>query len=338
MAASLLDGLIGLITPDVVGKASSMLGEPESAMRKGIGGTLPTVLSGIAGRADDSSFTSSLFEMVRSPANDGSILNDVGGLLGASSTSPAMGLGGKLLGSLFGGGTSTFTNALAGYAGVKTSTATTLLNFVAPLVLAFLGKRVRNDGLNASSLAKLLRGQKDSIAAAVPEPLRDTGFYPAAPVRGREAYRRPVVERRSSTWRWALPALVAVVAIALLFTMFGGDDRDAERAPTVATATATVYFDVGQAAPPLDAVASLSSVVEYLKANPGATAVVSGYQDPSGDPAANEELAKNRVESVRSTLVSEGIDESRIEMQKPVVAEVGGTSDEARRVEVTASS
>ncbi len=357
MAASLLDGLIGLITPDVVGKASSMLGESESAIRRGVGGTLPALLSGIANRADDASFSSSLFDLVRSPANDGSVLNDVGSFLSVDSSSPTMSLGGKLLGNLFGsGGTSGFTNALAGYAGVKNSTATRLLGFAAPLVLAFLGRRVRSDGLNASSLMKLLRGQKDSLAAAVPGPLAGVPAHPATPVREREVYATPVPERRSSIWRWALPALAAVVAIALLFKVFGGDDREAERAPAVAAvepapapeptpvappadaATATVYFDVGQAAPPPDAVAALSSIVEYLKANPGATAVVSGYHDPTGDPAANEELAKDRAEAVRSTLVAEGIDESRIEMQKPVVTEGGETSDEARRVEVSASS
>jgi outer membrane protein OmpA-like peptidoglycan-associated protein len=46
---------------------------------------------------------------------------------------------------------------------------------------------------------------------------------------------------------------------------------------------------------------------------------VSGYQDPTGDQAANEELAKNRAAVVRDLLVAAGIAETRIDMQKPVV-------------------
>ena len=103
-------------------------------------------------------------------------------------------------------------------------------------------------------------------------------------------------------------------------------------APTAATPTGTVYFDFNQAALPANGVRSLSSVIEYLKANPGATAIVSGYHDP----AANEELAKDRADAVRSSLVAAGIEESRIEMQESIVTEGDGPPEQARRVEVTA--
>jgi K(+)-stimulated pyrophosphate-energized sodium pump len=106
--------------------------------------------------------------------------------------------------------------------------------------------------------------------------------------------------------------------------------------PTVATPTATVYFDVNESVLPANGVAALADVVDYLKANPGATAVVSGYHDPTGDPAANEALAKSRADAVRASLVTSGIEGSRIDMEKPVVTEGTGTAEQARRVEVTA--
>jgi outer membrane protein OmpA-like peptidoglycan-associated protein len=356
MSASLLDGLTGLITPGVVSKAASMLGEPETAVGKGLGATLPALLGGVANRADDAGFASSLFDLVRSPSNDDSVLGNVAGLFGANGGSPMKRLGGQLLGLLFGGNTSRFTNALTQYAGVKPSTALTLLNVGAPIVLAFLGKRARNDGLNASSLASLLSGQKSAIAAAVPAPLSNISRYPEAPAVERHAYAAPVPEPRSPLSRWLLPALVVLGAIALLVSLFGRDDQPAADKPTVAAAppapapraapvaptaaapTAVVYFDVDQATLPADGVASLSSVVDYLKANPGTTAVVSGYHDPTGNRAANEELAKNRANSVRASLVLEGIEESRIDMQKPVQTEGGGTGEQARRVEVSVNA
>ena len=355
MAASLLDGLTGLITPDVVSKAASSLGESEAAIRKGVvGGAFPALLSGIASRAEDSSFASALFDLMRSPANDETILNDVGSLVSADSSSPMVGLGAQLIGMLFGGRTSTFTNSLAGYAAIKSSTASTLLNVAAPLVLAFVGRHARNDGLSATSLATLLRIQKHSFAAAVPSQLTNAGRYPGTPVKDRGAYAAPVTEQRATTWRWLLPALGAIVGLAMLIPVFGRNQQVTDHdsmvaavepepvpeyqtvASTAATPAGTVYFGVNQAALPSNAVKSLSSVIEYLKANPGTTAVVSGYLDP-GNEAANDELAKNRAEAVRSSLVAAGIEESRIEMHRPVVTEDDGPPGRARRVEVTAT-
>jgi outer membrane protein OmpA-like peptidoglycan-associated protein len=260
-----------------------------------------------------------------------------------------------LLGMLFGGRTTTFTNILARYAGIRSSTASTLLKVAAPLLLAFIGKRARNDGLNATSLATLLRNQQHSFAAAVPSQLANAGRYPVIPVKDRAAYTAPETEQRETIWRWILPTMAAFVGLALVIPWFGRKEQVDERdlmgaaveparvpeyqvvAPTAATPTGTVYFDVNQAALPANGVQSLSSVIEYLKANPRATAVVSGYHDPFGDQATNKELAKNRADAVRSSLVAAGIEESRIEMRRPVVAEDDGPPEQARRVEVTAS-
>ena len=360
MAASLLDSLTGLITPDVATKAASMLGESDTSIRKGMGAALPVVLSGLANRAGDTGFSSSLFDLVRAPANDGAVLNDVGSLLGSGASSSMTGLGGKLLGLLFGGNTGSLANTLAGYAGVKNTTGSTLLNLAAPLVLAMLGKRTRSEGLNASSLASLLLGQKDSYAAALPGPLSNLSTYLAAPTREREvrdevreAYAAPPVpERRSSIWRWLIPLLIALGVLWLLSSLFGRKERPAEvttppaaiepaPAPTpevVAPGTApqaTVYFDVDQSALPAGSDTALSAVIDHLRANPGSTAVISGYHDPTGDQAANEELAKNRAGSVRDALMAAGIEETRITMDKPVVTTGDGSLEDARRVEVT---
>jgi outer membrane protein OmpA-like peptidoglycan-associated protein len=357
MSGSLLDSLTSLITPDIASKAASMLGESDSSVRTGMNAALPVVLSGLASRAGDSGFAASLFDLVRSPANDDRVLNNVAGLLGGGGSSSMMDLGGKLLGLLFGGNTSNLASALSNYAGVKSSTGSTLLNLAAPLVLAVLGRRTRTDNLSASSLASLLASQKNAFAAALPGPLANIGSFLAAPARERETYAAaaPVPERRSSIWRWLIPLLIALALLWLLSSLFSRRERPEEvatppaavepapaPAPTVepgvaptTAPTATVYFEVDQSALPAGSDTALSSVVQYLQANPGSTAVISGYHDPTGDQAVNEELAKNRAGSVRDALVAAGIEESRINMEKPVVTTGGGTLADARRVEVT---
>ena len=98
---------------------------------------------------------------------------------------------------------------------------------------------------------------------------------------------------------------------------------------------AKLYFDTGKIALPGDASATLAPIVEWLKSHESAKAVLSGYHDPRGNQAVNEELAKNRAKSVRESLKADGIDEARIEMRKPESVDGGSDLAEARRVEVS---
>ena len=66
----------------------------------------------------------------------------------------------------------------------------------------------------------------------------------------------------------------------------------------------------------------------------GGSAVVSGFNDPTGDAAKNEELAKQRAFAVRDALKSAGIADDKIQLKKPEATTGTGTNAEARRVEV----
>ncbi len=98
---------------------------------------------------------------------------------------------------------------------------------------------------------------------------------------------------------------------------------------------AKLYFDTGKTALPSDSDASLAPIIEWLKTHDTAKAALSGYHDPRGNKAVNEDLAKNRAKSVREALKVAGIDETRIEMRKPESVDGGGDLAEARRVEVS---
>ena len=72
-----------------------------------------------------------------------------------------------------------------------------------------------------------------------------------------------------------------------------------------------------------------------LKGSEEAKAMISGYNDLSGDPAKNAELSKARAQAVQKALVAAGIAEDRIELQKPQSSSDSGNAAEARRVEIT---
>lgn len=110
-------------------------------------------------------------------------------------------------------------------------------------------------------------------------------------------------------------------------------------APAVAAAialppAAKVYFDLDKTDLPTTVNTTLAEVIAYLKANPGAKAVISGYHDPSGNRAHNEDLALNRARNVRGALAAVGIEGDRVVMQKPSETTGTGKPEEARRVEV----
>ncbi len=97
---------------------------------------------------------------------------------------------------------------------------------------------------------------------------------------------------------------------------------------------ARIYFAVEKANLPKTASRDLARVVKYLKANPRAKAFVSGFHDPSGNRANNENLALRRAQAVAIAMQKMGVAKQRILLQKPEQTVGSGKSAEARRVEV----
>ena len=99
---------------------------------------------------------------------------------------------------------------------------------------------------------------------------------------------------------------------------------------------ATVYFDSGKSAVSNDLAAAAATLKAYLDGHPGAKLAVSGYNDPSGNAAANAEVSKNRAQGVAAALKAAGIADTSVELVKPAEATSAGvTPEQARRVEVT---
>lgn len=93
------------------------------------------------------------------------------------------------------------------------------------------------------------------------------------------------------------------------------------------------YFASGSADLAPGAADALGDVVKGVAA--GQTAVISGYHDTTGDPAQNEELAKQRALVVRDALKALGIGDDKLDLKKPEATTATGSNAEARRVEVS---
>jgi len=221
---NLLDSVTGLLTPDLVGKAASFLGESESGVTKALGGIAPAVLQGIIGNAGKDG-GAGILEMAKQAAGSG-ILDNLGGLFGSDNSS-MMGLGSNLLSGLFGGKSNMLASLISGFAGIKTSSSNSLLSALAPMALGLVGKHVLSNGLSASSLLSFLSGQKDSVAKAMPAGLNLSGIFDDGASKVKEtaaSYLEP--EPSGGMPKWLMPLLLLVLgSLALWYFLKGCNDQ-----------------------------------------------------------------------------------------------------------------
>jgi outer membrane protein OmpA-like peptidoglycan-associated protein len=221
----MLAGVQEFLTPSFLSRVSSQTGESEAAISKGFTAVVPTLLASIADRSSDSGFMSRLVSLASNTAAESDPLArkpiSTDTTLDASS-----GIGGWLSGLWSGGSASAITNAIARYAGVRASSASSLLSLGGPLVLGYLGRLMRSDNLDASTLAQRLQAERGTLAAALPAGFN--AFLPSASMPAgevRQAYNEviprdipPAVqrERRTGAWLWPL-ALLALAIAGLLW-------------------------------------------------------------------------------------------------------------------------
>jgi OmpA-OmpF porin, OOP family len=174
--ASMLENIEGLLTPAILSSVTGRTGESESAVMKGFSATIPAITAMIANRSDDRGFMTDLADLAtRTAADSDAIASAAGPGSSASSTNTTTE---GWLSSLFGNNLSGVAGSVARYAGIRGSTATSLLSISMPLVLTYLGRWMRRDNLGAAELAGQLRGQRSQIAAALP-----AGFEVPASIR-----------------------------------------------------------------------------------------------------------------------------------------------------------
>jgi outer membrane protein OmpA-like peptidoglycan-associated protein len=124
-------------------------------------------------------------------------------------------------------------------------------------------------------------------------------------------------------------------ASAMSLPIAGATAATSTAAAVPSSTTVKLYFDLGKADLPGDALTRLAPLITAAKGAPSNVLVVSGYHDASGDPVANAELAKQRAFAVRDLLATAGVSERGVELAKPAVTTGGTDPREARRVDVT---
>jgi len=230
MAASIVDTIAQSISSGLIPKLSTMTGETASNLETGLGAAIRAMTASVAMRANDPDAIAQIHSMAVDPANDLSLPDRADGLvsrvIGSSGSSASDFIQSLLLGNRF----SNMSDSLASYAGVSSATAKSLFGIATSLVLSYLGKMVRTDGLDPAGLSKRLATEGPSIMAGLPPAL--SKFYPSVGETARDvsatlpsaaaaaASRAGTTGQRRSALTWAMPVALAALAIWALSGLF----------------------------------------------------------------------------------------------------------------------
>ena len=210
MADSLLGSLLNTLDKGTISEVAGALGTTDQAVSRGAEASMASILGGMASQSKDPSLLRKILDMVPG----GSDISWSSIISGLAAGSPLIASGKKILSGLFGTGENTVINAVSSESGLGTGTASTLLAMAAPMVMSFLNRRVRDEGMTMTALGNLLQRESNTIRNALPAGVSDL-FWPRAAAAGTTTTGSPVIaqgvktEHRSASW---LPAL----ALALL--------------------------------------------------------------------------------------------------------------------------
>ena len=366
MVSNILEMLASGAGKDLIGPASKLLGESESGVQSALGSLMPVLLGSMASKASSPSGAADLFRTVTGANVDTGILGNIAGALaGGASTDSLTSVGSNLLGGLLGGSdkVSGLGSALASLAGIKSSSAGTLMSLAAPFLFSTIKKLVASNGLDANGLGNLLLGQKAHLAKANVDPrlataLGQTSFTSwldklpatlatvapaAAPVR--PVVTAPAAPESSGLMKW-LPWLAALIGAFLLWQWLAPKAPEPVKtvapapaavpapapAPVVAALPRSVYFEVDKTDIGDEGKKAIAEALAAIGKDGKAT--VTGFADKTGDAARNEELAKNRAKAVKDALVAGGLSEGNIEMRPPEFITDTTNDRAARRADI----
>ena len=153
----LMSLLQGQLTPEIIGQLSQQTGASPTQTATAAEGVFSTLLGGLAKNAAGGGAEGILGALDRD--HDGSVLNDVMGMLSGTGGGNAAALNGAgILGHILGGQQQGAAQVISQASGVQQSGVADLMIKLAPMVMGVLAQQKQQQGLDASGLAGMLGG------------------------------------------------------------------------------------------------------------------------------------------------------------------------------------
>jgi OmpA-OmpF porin, OOP family len=216
MTTNLLDMARAQLTPEVIQRASSLVGETPASTQRAMEAAAPTIFAGLVQEGSSLSGASHLMRLLDETGLTGSMAGAAERKEAESGAVESLVTTGKeLFGRLFGGRAGSLVEATATSSGVKTSSMSSLLGLTTPLVLGALGSEIASRHLDAAGLANLLSEQKSNVARMLPTGAAAAlGLSGAAPREPADRDRQAVVVKPGpARFPWLLLSAVALALI-----------------------------------------------------------------------------------------------------------------------------
>ena len=253
MTDSLYTRLSSIIKPSTVTDIAAQLGASEQSVTRGLALSAASAFSGLASKAGDSEAMRQVIDVTsRTPAN---ALSSINGSQLSDSASPLMSTGRRFLSSIFGGNQSWLTDLIGRESGLGAGATGTVLALGANMLMHFIGGKVRDEGMTATSLAGLLRSEAPAVRKMLPASFDDAFMkHLGGPEMPRTIEGSPVVAQSVRKERSYFPwvAMAAILGTALWYGLRPNRiDVTMPTAPAVGTSGTYTYTppDLGNYVP-----------------------------------------------------------------------------------------
>ncbi|HEX9984134.1 MAG TPA: DUF937 domain-containing protein [Thermoanaerobaculia bacterium] len=155
--SSVIDAVRQQLGPDTIQQLSGALGADPAATSNAVSLALPALLGGLAHNASQPQGAAALDDALNQ--HDGSILDNLGGMLGGGNGAGGNalgGIGGAILGHIFGGRRGSVEEGVGKASGLDAAQIAQLMAMLAPIVMGVLGRMKQSKGLDANRLPEVL--------------------------------------------------------------------------------------------------------------------------------------------------------------------------------------
>ena len=233
----------------MMNKMAGILGESTPSVQQAMQGIIPSVMIGIIlrtefGDAFDTLNLSKEAAKIEIPFNQTS-------LAWWWNTNYK---GADYLNSLFGGKISDLTEAISGYAGISSKSASSLLNIVAPAAYCVLGRHIIASDMNVNGLRSFLNSEKKITLNQLPAGIfleGIVGFEHVSGLSEKFAGIEPKTVREKQKINWVIPIVLIVVAAGAIWYFLIRQEPDELSSVPVVHQTVPVKDTLAIAATPI---------------------------------------------------------------------------------------
>lgn len=236
MPVNIVDLVKNQFSSDFPNKAAAAMGESETGVINALNSSIPAALTALLQRTTERKTASEVLSLSKT-ALENPVLGNLTTLFsGGASQSGLVGM----TAILFGNKVRDVIIHIAAFSGIKNSSASSIMNLVAPATFAVIGKYATQHNLDASRLSDFLNLQKDHILQSLPTGLNIgsiiglseiSGIGPSFIDIGREGLKdtmeaanesADMAEENKKNAGWIVPLLFAVIAVGIIWFLMRG--------------------------------------------------------------------------------------------------------------------